>query len=87
NKTPVRTSVTSLTDAMRGALMHQVRISGEQIIEYNIITPTGWNFAPKDQSGKHGPAENALLGTQIPSSVPAETILGRIIRSFDPCLP
>jgi hypothetical protein len=35
-KAPVRTNVTSLTDAMRGALLHQARISGEQIIEYNI---------------------------------------------------
>jgi preprotein translocase subunit SecA len=60
---------------------------GEQITEYNIITPTVWNFAPKDRFGKHGPAENALLSTQIPPQVPAETILGRIIRSFDPCLP
>ena len=86
-KIPVRRSVTSLTDAMRGPLLHQARISGEQITEYNIITPTVWNFAPKDRFGKHGPAENALLSTQIPPQVPAETILGRIIRSFDPCLP
>jgi hydrogenase large subunit len=86
-KIPVRRSVTSLTDAMRGPLLHQARISGEQITEYNIITPTVWNFAPKDRFGKHGPAENALLSTQIPPQVPAETILGLIIRSFDPCLP
>ncbi|MGB4428177.1 MAG: nickel-dependent hydrogenase large subunit [Thermacetogeniaceae bacterium] len=85
-KTPVRNSAVSITDAMRGALLHRAILTGEQISKYDVITPTAWNFSPKDQLGKHGPVENALINTEIPPHVPAETVLGRIIRSFDPCL-
>ena len=85
-KTPVRNSVTALTDAMRGALLHSAEITGEEIVRYRIITPSVWNFAPKDRSGKRGPVESALIGTKIPSPDLLETILGRIIRSYDPCL-
>lgn len=85
-ETPVKSEVIATTDAMRGALLHSARIANEQVVEYNIITPTAWNFSPKDTHGNRGPVESALVGTEIPNPDLLFTILGRTVRSFDPCL-
>lgn len=85
-KVPVKSAVTAVTDAMRGALLHKAQLAGEEISSYNIITPTVWNFSPRNRSGRHGPVESALMGTEIPAQNQLFTILGRTIRSFDPCL-
>jgi len=85
-KTPVKNEATATTDAMRGALLHSAKIQDEKVVRYNIITPTVWNFAPKDKNGNRGPVESALVGTGIPRSDMLFTILGRTIRSFDPCI-
>lgn len=74
------------SDVMRGTLLHSVRLKGEQVEEYKIITPTTWNFSPKDKNGQIGPVESALTGTFIPEPEELNTVLGRIIRSFDPCI-
>ncbi|MDF9407683.1 MAG: Periplasmic (NiFeSe) hydrogenase large subunit [Pelotomaculum sp. PtaB.Bin013] len=84
--TPVKKEVTAVTDAMRGALLHTALIEDEKVVKYNIITPTVWNFSPKDGHGGRGPLENALVGTEIPGQDMLFTILGRTIRSFDPCI-
>lgn len=76
----------AVTDAMRGPLLHSALIKNEQIAMYDIITPTGWNFSPKDEHGNLGPAEIALVGTHLPSPDFQYIIPGRIIRSFDPCI-
>ena len=86
SKELVKTQVTATTDAMRGALLHQAEIKAEEVVEYQIITPTVWNFSPKDKLGRRGPVENALVGTKISNTNLLATILGRIIRSFDPCI-
>jgi len=83
---PVKNKATAVTDAMRGALLHSVDMENEEVISYNIITPTTWNFSPKDGKGQMGPAENALVGTRVSRRVNVLTVLGRVIRSFDPCL-
>ncbi|MBP2646163.1 MAG: nickel-dependent hydrogenase large subunit [Firmicutes bacterium] len=82
----VRNQAISVTDAMRGALLHCAQLQGEKVEKYDIITPTVWNFSPKDEYGNRGPAETALIGTEIPSSELKFVIPGRIIRSFDPCI-
>ncbi len=84
--TPVKKEVTAVTDAMRGALLHAALIEDEKVVRYNIITPTVWNFSPKDGHGGRGPLESALVGTGIPNQDMLFTILGRTIRSFDPCI-
>lgn len=76
----------AVTDAMRGPLLHSASVIVEEIKKYDIITPTGWNFSPKDALGNRGPAETALVDTEIPSPELKYVIPGRIIRSFDPCL-
>lgn len=74
-----------LTDTIRGALGHWMKIEGGAINNYDIITPTGWNLSPVDQNNLHGPAEKALIGTRL-TDVNNSIELGRIIRSYDPCI-
>lgn len=83
---PVRDFAVIATDVMRGALLHSARIKGEQVEEYKIITPTTWNFSPKNNKGQPGAVESALTGTIISAQGMLYTVLGRIIRSFDPCI-
>lgn len=73
-----------LTDAMRGALGHWMEYRHNKVTHYQIITPTAWNFSPRDSRGVRGPVEQALIGTPVtPGSGHIEA--GRVIRSFDPC--
>lgn len=74
-----------ITDTIRGTLGHWLHIENKLIRNYNIITPTGWNLSPVDEKGIHGPAEYALIGTKI-NNKDDRIKLGRIVRSFDPCI-
>ena len=85
-KEAVLNRAVAVTDAMRGPLLHGALIKDEHVERYDIITPTAWNFSPKDEFGNRGPVETALVGTYIPSSELKYVIPGRIIRSFDPCI-
>ncbi|MGD9143447.1 MAG: nickel-dependent hydrogenase large subunit, partial [Dehalococcoidia bacterium] len=74
-----------LTDAARGALGHWIEIKDKKIANYQCVVPTTWNVGPMDDKGRHGPIEQAIIGTRIKDeSNPFEIV--RIIRSFDPCL-
>lgn len=74
-----------LVDTTRGALLHYVEIENSKIKNYNIITPSTWNLSPKDDNGKNGALEVALIGTEVKSlECPVE--IGRVVRSFDPCV-
>jgi hydrogenase large subunit len=74
-----------LTDTTRGALGHWMKIDNRVISFYQIITPSVWNLSTRSGSSLKGTAEQALLGTYIQDeNNPVE--LGRIIRSFDPCI-
>lgn len=73
-----------LTGAMRGPLGHWLRIEKGRIAHYEIITPTAWNFSPRDNAGQMGPVEEALIGTPIEDEKePIE--IGRVVRAFDVC--
>lgn len=74
-----------LTEAPRGALGHWLSIKDYQIANYQCVVPTTWNCSPRDASGQPGPVEKALEGVAIKD--PAQPIeVGRIVRSFDPCI-
>jgi len=74
-----------LTEGARGALGHWIEIKDKKIANYQAVVPTTWNVSPMDDSGQHGPIEQALIGTKIKDeSNPFEIV--RIVRSFDPCL-
>lgn len=74
-----------LVDTTRGALGHWIKIENRVISFYQIITPSVWNLSTRSGNSLKGTAEQALIGTTIEDiENPAE--LGRIVRSFDPCI-
>ena len=74
-----------LIDTTRGALGHWIKIENQAIILYQIITPSAWNLSTRGRDNLPGPGEKAMIGTMIINpDAPVE--LGRIIRSFDPCV-
>jgi hydrogenase large subunit len=74
-----------LVDAARGALGHWIEIKDKKIANYQCVVPSTWNLGPKDDKDQPGPVEQALIGTKIKDeNNPYE--IGRIVRSFDPCL-
>ncbi|MTI71471.1 MAG: Ni/Fe hydrogenase [Firmicutes bacterium] len=82
---PIKAKGNGLTDTTRGALGHWISIEDKKISNYTIITPTTWNLSPTDSKGLKGPVEKALIGTYIKDlKNPIE--IGRIVRSFDPCV-
>jgi len=71
--------------AARGAVGHWVKIKGGQIEHYNVISPTTWNMSPRDDRGRPGPVEQAIIGLKVSNEQnPYE--ISRVVRSFDPCL-
>jgi hydrogenase large subunit len=74
-----------IVDAARGALGHWVVIKDKKIGKYQCVVPTTWNASPMDDTGVHGPIEQALIGTKVrDEGNPFEIV--RIVRSFDPCI-
>jgi hydrogenase large subunit len=87
NVPPVTTSFSAigLTEAPRGALGHWLQVTDGKISRYQIVTPTCWNASPRDNRGRRGPMEEALIGTPVQDlQQPVEVV--RVIHSFDPCL-
>jgi hydrogenase large subunit len=82
---PDKASGSGLVDTTRGALGHWIAIENKVLKNYSIITPSAWNLSPQDTKGVRGPVESALVGTNIEDiNNPVE--IGRIVRSFDPCV-
>lgn len=78
--------------AGRGYLSHHLVIEDGVIGNYQILTPSTLNAAPRTPWGTPGPYEEAVLNTPIleeftaPDDYKGIDIL-RAIRSFDPCMP
>jgi len=84
-KVPQKAQGAGLIDTTRGALGHWMKIDNQKISFYQIITPSAWNLSTQSCENMKGTAERALIGTIIENpDNPVE--LGRIIRSFDPCI-
>ena len=81
---------TGMSLAARGALNHQVIVKDGKVSAYKLQVPSTWNFGPT-VNGLRGTVEGALIGTQLGGSRTdgkgGDAIeIGRIVRSFDPCL-
>lgn len=74
-----------LNDVPRGALGHWVRIQDKKIANYQYVVPSTWNLGPRDDKGKLGPVEEALIGTPIADPKKPLEVL-RTVHSFDPCI-
>jgi len=78
-----------MVEGMRGAVAHWVVMRESKIYRYQIITPTAWNVSPRDEQGRPGPYEAAIIGSDITEPVGGEidgVDVVRTIRSYDPCL-
>lgn len=84
-KVPPTGSGIGIVEASRGTLIHILQIENSLTKNYNIITPSQWNLSPRDNNNLNGVLEQALIGTYIENEQLAPTIIGRIVRSFDPC--
>jgi hydrogenase large subunit len=72
-----------LSEAPRGALGHWISIKDQKIANYQVCSATIWNAGPKDDKGKLGPIEQALIGTPVKDIKNPFNIV-RVVRSFDP---
>ncbi len=79
---------TGLWGGNRGYLSHHVTLDGQVIQSYQIVGPSTFNMSPRDDSGKPGPCEAAVIGTPLLSTANRERCIDvlRTIRSFDPCM-
>ena len=81
---PEKAGGSGFIDTTRGALAHWIYIDNSKISFYQIITPSAWNLSTQTGNIK-GTAEKALIGSPVKDiNTPVE--IGRIIRSFDPCV-
>ncbi len=81
----IKTQAFGTLEVPRGGLLHGSQLDTDKIAHYAIITPSGWNFSPRDNLGNLGALEHALIGIPIDDpNTPIE--VGRVARSFDPCL-
>lgn len=81
---PVSGRGSGLIDTTRGALGHWVSVENSRIATYQIITPSAWNLCSRDEENR-GVAEQALIGTPV-RDVKDPVEIGRVVRSFDPCI-
>jgi hydrogenase large subunit len=82
---PVEQKAWGLAEVPRGGLLHGVQVEEERIIAYKVITPSEWNYSPRDRLGKLGVVEQSLIGIPI-RDIDHPIEVGRVVRSFDPCL-
>ena len=84
-KIPENAVGTGLIDTTRGSLGHWLKIAKRVISFYQIITPSAWNLSTRSSNIVKGTTEQALIGTTV-QDIDNPVELGRIIRSFDPCV-
>jgi Ni,Fe-hydrogenase I large subunit len=72
-------------EAPRGSLSHWVVIENQRVRNYQAVVPSTWNASPRDEKGKPGAYEAALVGTPVADPRRPLEIL-RTLHSFDPCM-
>lgn len=72
-----------LWEAPRGSVAHWMTVKGGRIDRYNVVAPTTWDIAPRDDNDVRGPMEQALIGAPV-AEVERPMNVVRIARSFDP---
>lgn len=75
-----------MIEAARGSLGHWLKIRNGRILNYQIISPTTWNFSPRDARGTPGSLEQALIGAPVRPGEKDPVAVQHIVRSFDPCM-
>lgn len=73
----------AFTEAPRGALCHYIRVKNGVIDGYEVVAATTWNCSPRDDKGRRGAVEEALIGVPVPHE-DSPVDVGRVIRAYDP---
>lgn len=73
----------AFTEAPRGALCHYIRVKNGLIDDYAVVAATMWNCASRDDEGRRGAVEEALIGVPVPYA-DSPVNVGRVIRAYDP---
>jgi len=81
---PSTASGFSLGEGPRGAVGHWMSIAGRQVDTYQVIDGSTWNASPRDDQGRRGALEEALIGTPVSDPDRPLEIL-RTVHAFDPC--
>jgi [NiFe] hydrogenase large subunit len=72
-----------LWEAPRGALAHWNVIEDGKLKNYQVVSPSTWNFSPRDDKAIRGPVEQALIGTPVADPENPLEVL-RVVHSYDP---
>lgn len=72
----------------RGYVSHHVHLEDRVIEGYQIVGPSTFSGSPRDDSGRPGPCEAAVMATPLVSADPSQQGIDvlRTIRSFDLCM-
>jgi len=75
----------------RGFNGQWVQTTDRRVSNFQVVGPSTWNASPRDDDGRPGPLEEALIGTPILEKVgPNGRLRGldavRVTHSFDPCM-
>ena len=60
-----------------------MRVKNGVIDDYAAVAASMWNCSPRDDAGKRGAVEEALIGVPVPE-VDSPVNVGRVIRAYDP---
>jgi Ni,Fe-hydrogenase I large subunit len=74
----------SVAESPRGAVGHWLALRGHRVGRYQIVDASTWNISPRDNRGRRGALEEALVGTPVIDRERPLEIL-RTIHAFDPC--
>jgi Ni,Fe-hydrogenase I large subunit len=74
----------AVLESPRGTVGHWVTLRGHRVERYQVVDATTWNVSPRDNRGRRGALEQALLGTPVVDRDRPIEIL-RVIHAFDPC--
>jgi Ni,Fe-hydrogenase I large subunit len=74
----------AVVESPQGAVGHWVTLRGHRVERCQVVDATTWNASPRDDRGRRGALERALVGTPVADRDRPVEIL-RTIHSFDPC--
>jgi Ni,Fe-hydrogenase I large subunit len=74
----------AVAESPRGAIGHWLNVTGHWIERYQLVDASTWNVSPRDNRGRRGALEEALVGTPVSDRDRPVEIL-RTVHSFDPC--
>jgi len=81
---PSETQGWAVAESPRGAIGHWLKLRGHWVDRYQVVDASTWNVSPRDNRGRRGALEEALVGTPVRDRDQPVEIL-RTIHSFDPC--